>query len=211
MPCVLCLNERHGGYLFVCPRCYLRDENLPANVMGPQWITILPPYPPNEKHSLESDQALRELILGAFETHRIVPDSERGVVNIAGKMEVKVSDEQEIDSLARRSGLVVGKWLVYSSPESINQVWKALAPAFVAQELGDSIKVSTATPEEASREYVICVYTENYLDTADVQRVREKLRSLGFDKPLYYKPDLYTYLQIYRRTFPRLKASRYCS
>jgi hypothetical protein len=47
------------------------------------------------------------------------------------------------------------------------------------------------------------------LDTLDVKRVRHRLRELGYVQRLYYKPDIYTYLKIYRKTFPSVRASRY--
>jgi hypothetical protein len=40
-------------------------------------------------------------------------------------------------------------------------------------------------------------------------RVRKKLAELGFNQRLYYKPDIYTYLKIYGKTFPGIRASRY--
>ncbi len=49
--------------------------------------------------------------------------------------------------------------------------------------------------------YVIVVYTPNYLDVEDVFRVREVLRDrCGVESVLYYKPDLYTKKRIYADT-----------
>ena len=120
-------------------------------------------------------------------------------------MEIPVNDES-IDKLARDSGLVIGKWLLYVSKDKINEVWESVAEATFKDELGIDAKVSTTAQNE---KYVICVYTSNYLDTTDVNRVRERLRELGFVARLYYKPDMYTYLGIYSKTFPDIKASRY--
>lgn len=48
---------------------------------------------------------------------------------------------------------------------------------------------------------MICVYTHNYLDVADVERVQDALRAalppLRSRKRLLYKPDVFTYLGIY--------------
>ncbi len=118
-------------------------------------------------------------------------------------------DQSSIDKLARAAGLVVGKWLLYVPKDSIDQVWKKVAHATLEGELGSSTKVATARQAGPGDEYVICVYTEDYLDTDDVKRVREKLRGLGFTQRLYYKPDIYTYLGIYSKTFPGVRASRY--
>ena len=40
------------------------------------------------------------------------------------------------------------------------------------------------------------------MDLEDVGRAGKKLRDLGFVERLYYKPDIYTYLKIYRDTSP---------
>ena len=211
MPCSDCENERIEDYYLVCSNCYSRDENLPTNLRGSRWIAVLPPERPRERYPADSDKSLRDLILGSFDQGRIIPDPKQGTVSIDGQRTVRV-EEGEIDALARESGLVNGKWLIYSAPENIDDVWKTVAQTYIQGELGNSIKVSTATPEEADTErYLICVYTADYLDTEDVQRVRDKLRLLGFEAVLYYKPDLYTYLQIYRKNFPNLRASRYGS
>ena len=89
-------------------------------------------------------------------------------------------------------------------------MWKTLAALHLNGDLGIDAKVATKLQALGpSQSYVICVYTRDYLNLNDVQRVRKKLKEIGFNKPLAYKPDLYTYLGIYSKTFPGLKASRY--
>ena len=64
-------------------------------------------------------------------------------------------------------------------------------------------QVSTASPER--REHVVCVYTCDYLDRAEVEGVRAGLRAsmaamdaaAAFTGRMVYKPDVYTYLGIY--------------
>jgi len=62
-------------------------------------------------------------------------------------------------------------------------------------ELGISSKVSTARPDPDSRDErkVIYVYTRDWRDEADVMRVREKLRELGFTERIGYKRNIETY------------------
>ena len=170
---------------------------------------MLPDAMQKEELPTRADVKLRDFILSSAFQGNITPDSKREVVKIGSEMEIPVKEEA-IDQLVRESGLVVGKWLIYSSPKSVNNVWKTVAAAYISNELGINIKVS-ASSQAGSGEHVICVYTRNYLDVADVERVREKLRSLGFTRRLFYKPDIYTYLQIYKKTFPQLRASRYSS
>jgi nuclear transport factor 2 (NTF2) superfamily protein len=55
--------------------------------------------------------------------------------------------------------------------------------------------VSTARPNPDSRDNrkVIYVYTADWQDEADVMRVRERLRELGFVDRLGYKRNIETY------------------
>ncbi len=57
--------------------------------------------------------------------------------------------------------------------------------------LGHEAKVSTAAnpPVKAGRPHVVCVYTYDYDDRADVMRVREELRALGILREITYKAD----------------------
>ena len=115
-------------------------------------------------------------------------------------------DVKAVDDIARRSGLVVGKWLVYRDGSEIDEVWRTIASSTLEGGLGVSAKVSTDLQRSDRR--VICVYTQDYLDFDDVMSVREKLFKMGFTDQLCYKPDVYTYLGIYYQTTP-LSACRY--
>jgi hypothetical protein len=49
------------------------------------------------------------------------------------------------------------------------------------------------------QDHAICIYTENYLDQDEVLAVRDRLRAvLPSGTRLFYKPDIYTVLGIYR-------------
>ena len=60
-------------------------------------------------------------------------------------------------------------------------------------------------------QHVICVYTENFADKDDVWRVEKELRSMGFTDILKYKPDIYTWFQIYIGNKYKIKPSLYTS
>lgn len=125
-------------------------------------------------------------------------------------MEVAV-DTKSLDELARKSDILNGKWQIFKCPEEIDNSWYVIANSTWKDELGTSAKVSTAGQFGASKpwSYAIFIYTKNYFDTLDVKRVRERLRELGYTQRLYYKPDLYTYLNISHKTFPSFRAIRY--
>jgi hypothetical protein len=100
----------------------------------------------------------------------------------------------------------VGKWLIFQEPDMVDTVWKKVRDATVAHELGISAKVSTAKPNPDSRDNrkVVYVYTKDWADEADVMRVREKLRELGFVDRIGYKRNLETFAGEYAKKGKRV-------
>jgi hypothetical protein len=85
-----------------------------------------------------------------------------------------------------------GKWLVFVNIEEIDEVWDKIKKATEEGKLGSDAKVATAIPNPNatnSETKVICVYTYDYADEKDVNRVREELRKLGITKKIPYKAD----------------------
>lgn len=63
---------------------------------------------------------------------------------------------------------------------------------------------------------IVCVYTKDFQDADDVLRVLHQLEDMGVldaGRPIYYKPDAYTYLDLRRETAAEygLQASLYNS
>jgi hypothetical protein len=99
-----------------------------------------------------------------------------------------------------------GKWLIFQEPDAVDAAWKKIRDATVTQELGISAKVSTAKPNPDSRDNrkVIYVYTKDWADEADVMRVREKLRELGFVDRIGYKRNIETFAGEYAKKGKRV-------
>ena len=99
-----------------------------------------------------------------------------------------------------------GKWLIFQEPEAADAAWKKVRDATVGHELGISTKVSTAKPNPDSRDSrrVIYVYTRDWADEADVMRVREHLRKLGFTDRIGYKRNLETFAGEYAQKGKRV-------
>jgi len=120
--------------------------------------------------------------------------------------------ENQIDELAKRLGLLSGKWMIFEPELKINNTWAIIANLCEKEKIW-SAKVSTKTQQTYKvQEYVICVYTKNYLDEEDVFIMREILRQNGSERTLYYKPDIYTILHIYsdnKHLFKLRRSSRY--
>lgn len=99
-----------------------------------------------------------------------------------------------------------GKWLIFQEPDIVDASWKKVRDATVAGLLGISAKVSTAKPNPDSRDNrkVIYVYTKDWANEADVMRVREKLRDLGFVDRIGYKRNIETFAGEYAKKGKRV-------
>lgn len=99
-----------------------------------------------------------------------------------------------------------GKWLIFQEPGLADAAWKKVRDATVALELGISTKVSTSKPNPESRDNrkVIYVYSKDWADEADVMRVREKLRELGFVDRIGYKRNIETFAGEYAKKGKRV-------
>jgi len=85
-----------------------------------------------------------------------------------------------------------GKWLIFEHISEIDETWKKVEKATVNGLLGPSSKVSTAKPNPNAFDpttKVICVYTEDFKDKLDVDRIAKAIRSLGIENKLIYKFD----------------------
>lgn len=101
---------------------------------------------------------------------------------------------REIDREALEREKLVGKWQLTGSAERIEELWpEVVADAEEGILWAAKAMTETGYEELPYDEYMIVVYTPNYVDTDDVFRVREHLRdAYGVTRELYYKPDIYT-------------------
>ncbi len=85
-----------------------------------------------------------------------------------------------------------GKWLIFDHISEIDDTWKKVEVATIKGLLGPSAKVATAKPNPNAFDpmtKVICVYTEDFNDKLDVDRIAKAIRSLGIENKLIYKLD----------------------
>jgi hypothetical protein len=82
-----------------------------------------------------------------------------------------------------------GKWIVFASREHIDEVWEQIKQATKDGRLGPRSKVSTMLHAHKWPSPMICVYTYDGDDEADVMRVREVLRTLGWTGIIGWKAD----------------------
>ena len=87
-----------------------------------------------------------------------------------------------------------GKWLIFLETTKIDGVWKKIKVAVESGKLGEIAKVSPVNRARIGSfsrkpEHVICVYTYDWNDQADVMRIRDMLTKLGITWPISYKTD----------------------
>ncbi|KAI1117783.1 hypothetical protein F5Y14DRAFT_439071 [Nemania sp. NC0429] len=118
---------------------------------------------------------------------------------------------KDILTLAKSLRVTCGKWMLFCTSYEINDIWEIIAKATANNELGIGAKVAVRSNVDRRIERLICVYTADFSDMKDVTRVAEKLKKLGLvkGKPLYYKPDAFTYLGIASGNPWEIRASIY--
>ncbi|KAI9722873.1 MAG: hypothetical protein M1828_004439 [Chrysothrix sp. TS-e1954] len=121
--------------------------------------------------------------------------------------------------LAVKYDVLCGKWMLFPNAADVDRIWAVVAEAVVNDQLGMAAKVASADAEPTRSGKLICIYTKNFSDLADVRRVLETVFDLGLAKRdrskdsrgIYYKADAYTHLGIESKNEWGLKASLYSS
>ncbi len=96
-----------------------------------------------------------------------------------------------------------GKWLIFASTQSVDEIWLRIKKAVESGVLGNRAKVAPIRCASIDRYtgrkcQVICVYTHDWKDREDVMHIRDKLRELGITEILSYKTDADTEAGKYR-------------
>lgn len=127
---------------------------------------------------------------------------------------IKASD---IDCVAKKFGLMHGKWMIFPTSEEVDNVWEILATNLVDKGLHTCTEIKISTKSSADDKHVLLAYTENYSDKNDACSValaiKQALQDAGMsnmqDKRMLYKADVYTHLGIYRNNEYNLKPTIY--
>ncbi|WP_435072995.1 putative phosphothreonine lyase domain-containg protein [Halorubrum sp. HHNYT27] len=115
----------------------------------------------------------------------------------------------DADRLALETTYLSGKWLVERPPETVIDLWKGVVDDVASERFWDA-KVTTRSGREAFGEtdHAVLVFTPNYFDRADVDRVRRRLREAhGVTEEVRYRPDVYTLDGVHRETLGELTDS----
>ena len=101
---------------------------------------------------------------------------------------------RDVDRLALETTYLSGKWLVERPAATVDDLWEGVVEDVAAGRFWDA-KVTTRAGREAFGEtaHAVLVFTPNYFDRADVDRVRRRLREVhGVTEAIRYRPDVYT-------------------
>ena len=124
--------------------------------------------------------------------------------------------EADLYAAAKEKGGTAGKWRLFPMADDVTRFWSLIATATAAGELGHAAKVATDDGSGNVKPRLICIYTEDFSDKADVKRVLERLVDMGLvkrkgpmgeERGIYYKADAFTYLGIESKNDWGLKAS----
>jgi hypothetical protein len=180
------------------------------------WIHSLNQTPHKEASVQEFIQGGAQL-LRAYNEHRDEIERQcRGKHKGAVTRKLKPYREQlkpDVLNLATATSTTCGKWMLFPGANDVSQDWHLIAHATADGKLGQTSKVATWDPSKSH--VLICIYTPDFNDVAQIKRVLQCLLGLGLkslaNKTIYYKCDAYTYLGIESENPFKLKASLYSS
>ncbi|XP_006002518.1 UPF0696 protein C11orf68 homolog [Latimeria chalumnae] len=110
---------------------------------------------------------------------------------------------ETIKELALNHQVLAGKWLMHlETGFKVDHAWRGIACSILEGKMTQA-KVSPYCPD-AKGKHVICVYNNDFTNEEEVMDLDAAIRATGVKCPLFYKPDVYTYLGIYRNNCWRL-------
>lgn len=117
-----------------------------------------------------------------------------------------------ISDLAKTYFVTSGKWLFFvETGAKVDSLWRLVAKGIVEGQLpARSAKVSPFNTQKDGK-HVICVYNDDFTNQEEVNLLEGAIRKIGIKCPMVYKPDVYTYLGVYRRNKWHLCPSIYKS
>lgn len=167
---------------------------------------------------LENFAAKRHKLETSFDP----PKSAASITRMMGPDRKNV--EEDIMLAAKKNGVNCGKWMLFPTEDKVDRYWADVARGTVEGRLGIAAKVATRSdkPGDGSTR-VICVYTKDISDEADIKRVLKELvrlrlasaisgppqKGAGVQSQIWYKPDCYTYLELMSGNEYKIKPTLY--
>ncbi|WP_049984186.1 putative phosphothreonine lyase domain-containg protein [Halorubrum sp. BV1] len=149
------------------------------------------------KHATGFPRQARDGYFPDHDVTRPAAAAEEDLPNIGLEAESIPADRETVrdaDRLALETTYLSGKWLVERPAATVDDLWEAVVDDVAAGRFWDA-KATTRAGREAfdETEHAVLVFTPNYFDRADVDRVRRRLREAhGVTEEIRYRPDVYT-------------------
>lgn len=81
--------------------------------------------------------------------------------------------------------------MLFPTPDHVDATWAIISRATAKGQLGIAAKVAPRAVFAPTKAHLICVYTKDFSDIADVRRVLRRMKELELVKaegrPIYYK------------------------
>ncbi|KAE8154005.1 DUF1917-domain-containing protein [Aspergillus avenaceus] len=187
-----------------------------SRAAGP-WVYVLSPGVASEEGDVARLVRSGTKVLRRFTEQKVELEREHDAsgaktkIGLARKLTpLRLGAEREILGRAREAGVVRGKWMVFLGEDEVDEAWGSVVRETLDGRLGVAAKVGTQ-----GKERLLAVYTRDFGDVDDVRRVVGRLVEMGLvdrkGKPVYYKCDAYTYLEILGGNSYGIKASMFSS
>lgn len=112
---------------------------------------------------------------------------------MASNLMIPSQVDEDIWIVARRHhgrpAKAVGKWLIYREKDEVDDTWDKIVQLLHNGDLWTEVKVVSEGRRRENAPFVICVYTADAYDEADVMRIRRVLREYGITEVINYKTD----------------------
>jgi len=210
------LNESYDSFLK-----RLRPSTSTIYNVGP-WIWVENPHipPPKIRPNMQGMIDRCQNILSEVATFRTKTEKElqgKPKSTISRKLNPKRNELPEaIARAAVEAKCTSGKWMLFPPVGEVDAIWRTVVEETIEGRFGPTSKVAT-DGGDGKNERLICVYTKDFSDKADVRRVLDALVNVGLvrddgaARSIWYKSDVYTHMNINSDNEYGLKASIYGS
>ena len=120
---------------------------------------------------------------------------------------------ERIFELARKYHVTGGKWMFWAETGyRIDHLWAIVAKGIVSKKIlslhakvnarnipsnGPRYDTTQYLKDRYNSQHVVCIFNKNFLDFENLCELEKSIRDSGLKLPLNYKPDIFTYLDVY--------------
>lgn len=121
-------------------------------------------------------------------------DQEMAASLFSNLVETKSVSQESLWNLGRACGWGCGKWMIFATHETVDEIWETIVRRMWAGDLGPTAKVAPGM--RPGMMHVICIYCDPYWEPDEVNRILRSLRKAGISRALNFKADIVTMMGI---------------